>query len=154
MADEESAAVEAETETAEDTTPEAPKRPKKLTKDLVTHEGKLAITVLGGDQGEMIFDPNELTVEIQDKFIPFGIGHKLGDSAAGRSGVEAETAINKVWEGLKNGDWSVRAPAQPKVAISDVAQNFDKLSDEEKAAAAPLLKSLGIDIPGLEDESV
>lgn len=143
--------AENENETPE--TVEAPKRPKKLTKDLVTHEGKIAITVLGGEQGEMIFDPNDLSVDIQDKFIPFGIGHKLGDSAAGRSGVEAENAILRVWEGLKKGDWSVRAPAQPKVALSDIAQNFGALSDEEKAAAAPLLKSLGIDIPGLEDES-
>lgn len=140
-------------ETAETTeVAEAPKRPKKLSKDLVKYEGKIAITVLGGDKGEMIFDPNELSVEIQDKFIPFGISHKLGDSAAGRSGTEAEDAILRVWEGLKKGDWSVRAPAQPKVALNDIAMNFDKLSDEEKAAAAPLLKSLGIDIPGLEDE--
>lgn len=140
--------TEGNTEEAE-TPPTTPKRPKKLTKDLVTYEGKVAITVLDGDQGVMVFDPNDLDVSIQDKFIPFGIGHKLGDSAAGRSGTEAEEAIQKVWTGLKNGDWSVRAPAQPKVALNDIAMNFDKLSDEEKAAAAPLLQSLGIDIPGL-----
>lgn len=136
---------------AEDTTKaEAPakKKPKRLNKDLVKMPGKLCITVIGGKDGEMVFDPTKLPDKIKAMLPAFAISHKLGDSAAGRQGVEAEAAIKKVWEGMMAGDWSVRAPAQPKVAVNDIAQNFDKLSAAEKKAAAPLLKALGIDIPG------
>lgn len=126
------------------------KKPKRLEKDLVKYPGKLAITVIGGKKGEMVFDPKVLPKNIQAQLPAFACSHKLGDSAAGRAGEEAETAIIKVWDGMMAGDWTVRAPAQPKVAVSDIAQNFDKLSPKEKAAAAPLLKALGIDVPGLD----
>jgi len=133
--------------TAEDVT----KRGRKLEKDLATYEGKVAITVLGGTKGQMIFDPAELPGDVQNKLVPFGLGHKLGDAAAGKSGVEAEEAIEKVWEGLKTGDWTVRAPAAPKVSLKDVAANFQNLSDEEKAQAKLLMASLGIKLPGISD---
>jgi hypothetical protein len=138
---------------AEETTQqEAPKKkPKRLEKDLVKHPGKVAISVIGGEKGEMIFDPKTLPKSIQDQLPAFALNHKLGDAAAGRSGKEAEEAITKVWDGMMAGDWTVRAPAQPKVAVNEVAQNFDKLSEKEKKAAAPLLKSLGLSIPGITD---
>ncbi len=60
---------------------------------------------------------------------------------------KAEEANDKVGNGLKSGDWSVRAPATPKVSVKDIADNYKNLSDEEKAAAAPLLRALGIPIP-------
>ena len=50
------------------------------------------------------------------------------------------------WDGLMKGDWSVRAPAQPKVAISTIVGNLDKLEGAEKETAKALLKSLGISI--------
>ncbi len=140
----------AEATTAEAAAP-AKKKPKRLEKNLVKYPGKLAISVIGGKKGEMIFDPNDLPAKIKKQLPVFACSHKLGDSAAGRQGVEAEVAITKVWEGMVAGDWSVRAPAQPKVAVNDIAQNFDKLSAKEKAAAAPLLKALGVDIPGITE---
>jgi hypothetical protein len=41
------------------------KRQRKLDKDLASEPGKVKITVRGGDEGIMIFDPAELPDEIQ-----------------------------------------------------------------------------------------
>jgi len=120
---------------------------KKMTKAI---EGTVVkIEVLGGEKGEMHFDTAQLPEKIQTDLKPFGAGHKLGDAAAGKKGVEAEEAINKVWEGLMAGDWTVRAPAAPKIAVKTVQENFEKFSDEDKARASQLLQSLGINLPGL-----
>lgn len=122
---------------------------KKLTKDLTTKPGCVIITVEGGEKGPMTFDFNKLPNAIQEKFGPFGYGHKLGDSAAGRSGKDAEAAIMKVQEGLMKGDWTVRAPAAPKISVAEVATNFSKLAPAEQKVAEKLLKSLGISVPGI-----
>lgn len=121
-------------------------RAKKLTKDLATKPGCVILTVAEGEKGAMEYDFSQLPPKIQKSFGPFGLGHKLGDSAAGRKGKDAEDAINKVWNGLMKGDWSVRAPAQPKVAISTIVGNLDKLDGAEKETAKVLLKSLGISL--------
>jgi len=119
---------------------------KKLEKDLTEHP-LVKITALGGSQGQMIFNFTDLPKEIQSKFGPFGLGHKLGDAAAGRQGIEAEEAITKVWTGLKEGNWTVRAPAVPKVSTKQIIENYQKLSSKDKAAAKTLLDSLGIELP-------
>lgn len=123
---------------------------KKMTK---TFEGEnqdvIRITVLDGNSGAMDFDFKDLPADIQAKLGPFGLSHKLGDSAAGKSGVEAEEAINKVFDGLKNGDWSVRAPAAPKVSTKTIANNLGTLSKKEQNAAVEVLRRLGIKIPGI-----
>lgn len=123
---------------------------KKMDK---TIEGAVvSITVLEGAQGKMDFDFNLLPPDIQAKMGPFGLNHKLGDSAAGKTGAEAEEAINKVWQGLMEGDWSVRAPAAPKVSTKVIADNFSNLSDDEQNAAKAVLESLGIKVPGVTEE--
>ncbi len=136
----------AEVENVTETT-EAPKKTrKKLSKDLST-AGLIKLTVVDGVKGEMVYDFAKLPKDIQTKFGPFGAGHKLGDAAAGRKGTEAEDAITKIWEGLMKGEWSVRAPAVPKVSVADIAAKFDNLSKAEKKAAAPLLAALNITVP-------
>ena len=122
---------------------------KKLTKDLTTKPGTVIITVAGGEEGAMEFSFGELPEAIQTKFGPFGYGHKLGDSAAGRTGKDAEAAIIKVNNGLMQGDWSVRAPAAPKLNIAELAANFEKLSPKEQTVAKKFLSSLGLAIPGV-----
>jgi len=126
--------------------PVVAKRPKKLQKDL-SEAGKVKITVLDGEKGEMVFDVSTLPAEIQTNLVPFGLGHKLGDAAAGRTGKDAEEAITKVFEGLVKGDWTVRAPAAQKVSLSDIAANLKNLGPEEQAAARALLAQMGIKIP-------
>jgi hypothetical protein len=85
------------------------KKIKKLSKEI---EGSvITISVEGGSP--MVFDFAALPKDIRAKLGPFGLSHKLGDAAAGKSGAEAEEAINKVFEGLASGDWTTRAPAAP-----------------------------------------
>lgn len=122
---------------------------KKLTKDLSTEPGTVIITVAGGEKGPMKFPFNSLPEAIQQKFGPFGYGHKLGDSAAGRTGKDAEAAILKVNEGLMKGDWSVRAPAAPKIDIAELTSNFGKLSPKEQLVAKKFLSGIGLTIPGI-----
>ena len=125
------------------------KRAKKLAKDV--KDGIVSITVLGGTKGEMLFEFSALPAKIQGLLGPFGLGHKLGDAAAGKEGVEAEEAIEKVFEGLKSGDWSVRAPAGPRVSIKALAENVSKLDPASQEAAKALLTSLGVKIPGFNE---
>ena len=126
------------------------KKSKKLSKDLATEPGVVIITVEGGKKGPMKFPFDKLPEGIQKNFGPFGLGHKLGDAAAGRKGEDAESAIMKVWEGLMKGDWTVRAPAAPKISVTEVASKFSALPKAEQAVAKKLLEGLGISIPGIE----
>lgn len=122
----------------------APKRARRLSKSI---DGTVVkITVLGGEKGEMSFDTADLPAEVQAKLIPFGLGHKLGDAAAGESGKDAEEAITKVFEGLLKGDFTVRAPAAPKVSLNDVRANLNALPEEERAKAIEMLKACGITV--------
>jgi hypothetical protein len=128
---------------------EETKRQKKLGKEI---EGNLVkITVLGGEKGEMSFDFSALPAEVQEKLGPFGLGHKLGDAAAGKEGTEAEEAINKVFDGLVANDWSVRAPAGPRVSVKALADKVSTLDPASQDAARALLTSLGVKIPGFND---
>lgn len=123
---------------------ETVKRARKLTKGI---EGTVVtISVIDGEKGEMKFDAASLPEEIQKSLIPFGLNHKLGDAAAGRSGKDAEEAIQKVWEGLVAGDWSTRTPAAPKVSVSTIKDNLAKMSPEEAEKARALMAQMGIAI--------
>jgi len=122
---------------------------KKLEKNI--EEAQVKISVLNGAKGEMVFDFNALPDEIKTSLGPFGLNHKLGDAAAGKEGTDAEDAITRVWEGLLAGDWSVRAPASPKVSIKELAANFANLDDSQKEAAKALLASLGLKVPGVTE---
>jgi hypothetical protein len=128
----------------ENGTNEESKRPRKLLRDI---EGsKVKFTSVGGTQGEMVFDTDLLPAEIKEALIPFGLNHKLGDSASGKEGTDAEEAIMKVWEGLMAGDWTVRAPATPKVSVKSMVDKIANLDPEAQAKARELLASLGVTI--------
>ncbi|MCK5015672.1 MAG: hypothetical protein KAS32_01255 [Candidatus Peribacteraceae bacterium] len=114
----------------------------------------VAIEVLDGKLGIVDYDFASLPADIQEKLGPFGLNHKLGDSAAGKTGIEAEESIQKVFEGLRNNDWSVRAPAAPKVSTKTIATNLSSLSEKEQNAAIEVLQRLGINIPGITPEAV
>lgn len=118
------------------------RRIKKLTKEI---EGNIVkLSVEGGPNKE--YDFGVLPKDIRAKLGPFGLGHKLGDAAAGKSGKDAEDAIDKVWEGLMAGDWTTRAPAAPKLTKKNLIENLGGMSDEEQAAAKALLAKLGINL--------
>jgi hypothetical protein len=118
------------------------KKTKKLSKEI---EGSIiTISVEGG--APLVYDFASLPKDIRAKLGPFGLGHKLGDAAAGKSGAEAEEAINKVFEGLASGDWTTRAPAAPKLTKKSIAENLGNLDEAGQAAARELLAKLGINI--------
>jgi hypothetical protein len=119
------------------------KKSKKLNKAFA---GSIVMLTEGVTGTTLEFDFNTLPAAIQEKFGPFGLGHKLGDSAAGKSGQEAINSINKVWEGLMNGDWSVRAPATEKISKTEMKSRLDGLGEDEKAMAMALLAKLGVKI--------
>lgn len=118
------------------------KKRKKLTK---TVEGSV-ITIKEDITGaELMFDVSELSEQIQTNLKYHGASQKLGDAAAGREGQEAVDAINKVWEGLVKGDWSVRAPAVEKVSVKDLVSKVSAMADSvDKDAAQALLRKLGL----------
>ena len=122
---------------------------KKLEKNI--EDSVIKITVLNGEKGEMAFDFNSLPEDIRTKLGPFGLNHKLGDAAAGKEGTDAEDAINRVFEGLMAGDWTVRAPAAPKISVKELAANYANLDDSQKEAAKALLASLGLKVPGVTE---
>lgn len=126
---------------------------KKLNKNFKEGaEHIVTIEVIEGSNGMQEFDPAQLSEEIRERLLSSGLSHKLGDSAAGKDPADAEEAITKVWEGLKNGDWTVRAPAAPKVSVKTITNNLDELSADEKAAAITVLQQLGISLPGITPE--
>lgn len=121
---------------------EVQKKTKKLSKGV---EGSV-ITIKEAITGtELMFDVNELPEAIQTNLKYHGGLQKLGDAAAGKEGQEAVDSINKVWEGLLKGDWTVRAPAAEKVSLKDLAGKVAAMADgAEKNAAEELLRKLGI----------
>ena len=117
---------------------------KKLSKGI---EGSVVTIKEMTTETEMAFNFNDLPQEIQEKFGPFGLGHKLGDAAAGKQGQEACDAINKVWTGLMDNNWSVRAPAAEKITKKGLLEKVDQLDPADQEAAVALLQKLGLSVP-------
>lgn len=139
-------AEDASAEAAPEAVSDAPKRSRKLTKEIKYEDGgAVIIAVVNGEKGAMTFNFSDLPEDIQQRFGPFGLGHKLGDAPAGESGIEAEKAIQTVWDGLVKGNWSVRAPAAPKIDKKAVTARFQNMDDAKRLEALETLKTMGID---------
>lgn len=93
---------------------------------------------------ERSFDFIDLPETVQDKLGPFGLSHKLGDAAAGKTGMEIIGAIEKVFEGLMQNNWTVRAPAAPKITKKVLNERLNGMSAEDQSAARALLEQLNI----------
>ena len=116
---------------------------KKLEKRI---EGtKVIVKELASGQ-EREYDFSQLPPEIQEKLGPFGLSHKIGDAAAGKSGEDAVAAMDKVWEGLMAGNWQVRAPAAPKLSRQALAEAIAGLSPKEQEVARRLLEKINVKI--------
>ena len=123
---------------------------KKLTKEI---KGTVVTLTEVTTNTSLAYDTSKLSAEIQSKLIPFGAGHKLGDAAAGKEGQEAVDAINKVWEGLIEGNWSVRAPASEKISSSALVAMYNGLtSAKDKTVARGMLEKVGMEFN--EDGSI
>lgn len=93
---------------------------------------------------DLTYDFASLPNDIKVKFGPFGLSHRIGDAAAGKKGKEAVEAMNKVWKGLMEGNWTVRAPAGEKLTKKGLMSKVDQMSPKEQAAAKELLAKLGL----------
>jgi len=113
-------------------------------------ENSVQITILNGT-GPKVFSVTELPESMYPQLLQFAVMKKLGSqgACAGREGTDAEMQMQKVWEALKSGEWSVRSTASPviKVKANDIAARLALLSEEERAAKIEALKALGIDLP-------
>lgn len=92
------------------------------------------------------YDFAKLPQDIQIKFGPFGLSHRIGDAAAGKKGKDAVEAMDKVWKGLIDGNWTVRAPAGEKLTKKGLTEKVDQMNPKEQAAAKALLEKLGLSL--------
>ena len=121
---------------------------KKIEENLVT------FTFLeedGETMTEVIYDFNTLPAEIQAHLGPFGLAHKLGDAAASSDTAQDRLeAINRVYDALKSGDWSVRKAVDPnkektpKVTKKSLLAGLAAMSPEEAEMARGILAKLGM----------
>ena len=116
---------------------------KRLTKVI---EGSLLKVneIESGESRE--YDFAKLPQDIQLKFGPFGLSHRIGDASAGKKGKVAVEAMDKVWNGLMDGNWSVRAPAGEKLTKKGLTDKIELMSPKEQKAAKELLQKLGLAI--------
>lgn len=116
------------------------KKSKKLSKLI---EGNILTITESVTGNVMTFDAATLPRQIQSNLMPYGLSQKLGDAAAGREGQEAVDAINRVFAGLVNGDWSTRVPAAEKVTKKGLESKVDGMAEgDEKNAYKALLAKL------------
>jgi len=132
---------------AENEVPEAPKKNRKLLKEVNYETGVITIEAVGGSKGVMTFPFADLPETMQAKLGPFGASHKLGDAASSVKGVEAENAILRVWEGMKKNEWSTRSPSTPKIPLADIAANYKNLDPKQQKIAKQTLELMGIKLP-------
>lgn len=92
------------------------------------------------------YDFVKLPQDIRIKFGPFGLSHRIGDAAAGKKGKEAIEAMDKVWNGLVAGNWTVRAPAGEKLTKKGLTDKIDQMNPKEQTAARALLEKLGLSL--------
>ncbi len=118
---------------------------KKLGKKI---EGTEVVFTFGED--EVRYDSAMLPPDMKDAFVPFGLGHKLGDSAASaKTTEEMKTAIDRVWNGLMESKWSTRTPGEakekkPAFSKKTILENLASLPEDQQEQAKALLASMGI----------
>ncbi len=116
---------------------------KRMTKTIEGTVLKIKEIESGTDRN---YDFATLPPDIRLKFGPFGLSHRIGDAAAGKKGKEAVDAMDKVWKGLTEGNWTVRAPAGEKLTKKGLTNKIDQMNPKEQAAAKALLEKLGLSL--------
>lgn len=118
---------------------------RRMTKRI---EGNTIIFTVGEE--ELSYNTDFLPAEIKNYLIPFGVGHKLGDSAnLAKSEEEIKTCIQKTWDSLMAGNWSVRGEAktkEPKISKKTILENIEKLPENERDMAKALLAQMGFEL--------
>lgn len=121
-------------------------RKKKLSK-IVDNEAKVVRFKTVEDGVEFDYSVDDLPKEIKVKLMLHGMGCKLADAAAGKSTAEEiKAGIDKVFEALKNGEWTTRAPKATPCTKKAITEKLGELGDDEKAKALEVLAALGLNL--------
>ena len=130
-------------ETAENQEEGKKKKQKVMEKTITTDS--LTIKILGTDFN-LEAKHADLPENVQALLPSIALSHMLGDAAAGKTGQEAADRIQKKWDALMEGNLSIRKPAEKKIALSQVSQNLENLSEEEAAKVRAAFKLLGVEV--------
>lgn len=112
---------------------------KKLEKSI---EGSIVKLKIIETNETITVDFKKLPQKMQDNLGPFGLGHKLGDAAAGKEANEIAPAINKIIEGLQNGDWSVRVSAGSKITKASIEEGIALMDPKDRDIARKLMDKI------------
>jgi len=119
-------------------------RERRLDKN-VDYEKSIVTVKVISNGATLVCDATKLPQAIKDKLLPLAVSHRIGDAAAGLDGDEAFASMQKVWDGLMAGNFTIRAAAQPKgLPVADIKSKLAALSGSEAKAAAALLEKLGL----------
>lgn len=118
------------------------RRPRKLAKSWKNDGAIFEVEVLDSNTGPMEFDPEDLPEEIKSAIFRHGLSQKLGDAAAGKSSDEAVEAVNKVWEGLVNGDFNVKVSSRDRLSRSSLFEKINNMDPEEQEKAKQIVERL------------
>ena len=122
----------------------APKRVRKLEKTVDWETGTVTLKVVSTG-ATIVASASDLPKEIAAKMVPLAMSHRLGDAAAGQDGKEAEESIQKVWDALKAGNFTVKSPAGPKMpSKAKINEALDGMDAKSRKAAEAVLAKLGI----------
>ena len=121
------------------------KRPRRLIKSTSMEELMVSIEVVGVESGPVQYNLTDVSDEIKDQLALHGLSQKLGDSAAGKEGADAEASISETWSNLVEGKFrGERAAGERMPTKKFMTASLEKLSPAEQEDAKAALAKLGV----------
>lgn len=121
------------------------KRPRRLIKSTSMEQLMVSIEVVGVESGPIEYNLTDVSDEIKDQLALHGLSQKLGDSAAGKEGADAESSIAETWSNLVEGKFrGERAAGERMPTKKSMTDSLSKLSPAEQETARAALAKLGV----------
>lgn len=121
------------------------KRPRRLIKSTSMEQLMVSIEVVGVESGPIEYNLTDVSDEIKDQLALHGLSQKLGDSAAGKEGADAESSIAETWSNLVEGKFrGERAAGERMPTKKSMTDSLSKLSPAEQETAKAALAKLGV----------
>lgn len=121
------------------------KRPRRLIKSTSMEALMVSIEVVGVESGPIEYNLTDVSDDIKDQLALHGLSQKLGDSAAGKEGADAEASISETWSNLVEGKFrGERAAGERMPTKKSMTDSLSKLSPEEQEEARKALAKLGV----------
>lgn len=128
-----------------ETTDNETKRPRRLIKSTSMENLMVSIEVVGVESGPVEYNLTDVSDEIKDQLALHGLSQKLGDSAAGKEGADAESSISETWANLVEGKFrGERAAGERMPTKKSMTQSLEKLTPAEQAEAKAALAKMGV----------